>query len=93
MTAYGKIVALRKEHTRAQIAAALDVSIGVIDRVLRNKAASAELEAKIEKLTDAAMKRVADVKDPGGKSSGAKPKAKKAKAPAKKAKTAAAATA
>jgi hypothetical protein len=88
MTAYTKLLGLRKEHTRAQLAAALDCSIAAVDRVLRNKEASEEMTAKIEKLTDAALKRVADVKDPGGKSSGAKPKAKKAKAakPAKKAK-------
>jgi hypothetical protein len=54
-----------------------------VDRVLRNKEASEEMESKINKLTDAALKRVADVKDPGGKS---KPKAKAAKT-AKKAKS------
>lgn len=45
MSAYSKLVSLRKEFTRALLAAALDCSIAALDRVLRNKAASEEMEA------------------------------------------------
>ena len=65
--------------TRAQLAAALDCSITTVDNVVREKAASEEMKARINRLSSAALARVADVKDPGSKANGkAKPKAKKA---------------
>ena len=48
--AYRKVVTLRKAHTRAQLAAALKCSISAVDGVLRNKAASDEMDARIKSL-------------------------------------------